>query len=245
MILKDPNYEKLKKTKFGLSLLKVLRCLFERTMSIQEIAEKADISKTYVKKLVKHGEKKGFISIHNLEKMNRQRGRPAMYLVKKNGPPNGRPSNYHTLTLDGRELLHDDPEIKSRWSHEANYMDYFEKTDFDDFEDLQDSIWANVQLKEYMGTYAREPLFSTLQCFIFRPFVLGNRLGNHGVEFYDELVKTIKGSAGSAFILPYYLSLEEMRLEINEMVNCYELLISKMEALPEVQNYLAGKTKSK
>jgi hypothetical protein len=238
----DPNYETLKKTGSGKRLLTLLRCLFAGTMTVQEVAIRINVSETYVKKLAKQGKQKGFIDTYYLKGgKKRSRGRPVIGIPKKNG----RPNKYLTLTLTGKDLLKNDQEIREHWSQVAEYKSFFEKTDFDVFDDLGKAICDNHILGQFLSTNRYEPLMGNFYCVIFRPFVLNHEELEKRIALYDELVNLIEKIVPPDFILPYYLALREWNTEIDEIISGYKLLMSKMETLLEVQRHLKEKQNEK
>jgi hypothetical protein len=237
--LTDPAYEKLVRTKPD--LLIVLRALFCGSLSTKLLAKQTEIPLSTVKELASEGKKKGYIIVRKgNEKERKPRGRPVTGTKKTFG---GRPCNYYSLTSSGKALLREDAEIRERYSEQLDKKSFFEKEDFQVFNDLEHSIWENPKLKNYISNYSTELFIDSLQGAAFRPFVLGNKFGGRDITLYDELLSVMKLSVPSEFIVSYFIALEEWRSEIDELLNCYNILMSKMASLPEVQNYLAKKSK--
>lgn len=231
------DYDKLSRKKSGQSLLKVLRCLFGETITISELQKRAGFRETYVRNLVRRGEKKKIIEKIKIRKQYR-RGKP----TKGSSRETGRPSYRYTLTAKGKQMMRDDQEIKANWSHVIEHKTYFEKTDFDVYQNLENAIRKHPQLKTYSSDSTHEPLVAVrLEGLIFRPFILGNNYGyqEKQKQLCEELFNVISNIVGSGFVLPYYLALIEMQPELDAMVNSYQFLLNKMETFPEVQKYLA------
>jgi hypothetical protein len=69
-------------------------------------------------------------------------------------------------------------------------------------------------------------------------FVFGNEHGIREIRDYDELIETMKTNVRPEHILSYYLALERRLPDSEAILASHKLLLKKMQAIPEVHEYL-------
>jgi hypothetical protein len=77
-----------------------------------------------------------------------------------------------------------------------------------------------------------------LQLAPLSPFVFGNEHGIRQTTLYDTLIETMKANVRHEHILNYYLALERHLPDSEAIFESHKLLLKKMQAIPEVQEYL-------
>lgn len=233
----DPNYRSLMKTKKGKKLIQILRLIIKGSVTVNDIQRKSGFSTSEVKKLLVLGIEREYIKEYKIDKLRRRRGRP---IATRKIEDLGRPPKYYYLTGDGKWLMRFDPEVRDCWSNLKETLRLFVKhSEFHSFADFMYEIRKHPQLREFQRSNSL--MENMLEQITLRPFVFGNYYGVRIPQLYDELVRVLKESVYPDHIPGYYTALETSLEELKEVEKCHELLLEKMQAIPEVLNYLRNK----
>jgi hypothetical protein len=221
--------------KKGRKLIQILRELTEGPMTINGFVRRTTYSISEAKKLVSYGIEEQFI-----EKCKGKGGirrRPGKPRKKEFEKQTGRPSDYYHLSKDGEILIRFDPVVRDRWKDvEKIYADALDHDEFDSYYDLVDAIRRHPQLRRYQKTGSF--MEDELQLAPLSPFVFGNEHGIRETTLYDTLIETMKANVRPEHILNYYLALERHLPDSEAILASHELLLKRMQAIPEVQEYL-------
>lgn len=231
----DPAYKKLMRTKSGEKLIAVLRTLASGMKTRLKIKAETGFSTSEVGKLIIRAKKSKYVEEYRLEKVIRRPGKPR---TGERVKETGRPPSYYALTTDGWWLIRFDPEVKDRWREvEGIYEKVMEFSGFESYANLRYAIQEHPQLNEYQRPYYF--MDGELQQTVLNPFIyVGTYEAEEVTQLYDELIRVLRETVRTEHILRYYLTLEESASEIEAILNRHRLLITKMQSLPEVQEYL-------